>query len=422
MPPEHRAPRLVSLFFPASADFLSLTKSSAVFQAGGLVVVLVEVGRKAYLASVVPVIVNAILGEHQLVVDIVAFVGKGDFPRSRLGEKQRGKILASWVTRKLRTIAQFSIRDGDGADSQITEVAEPRSGLGSVIGVGSSLKNVETVSSPPAHEHLAQDYTTLPTGISEMPTAYESSIVESPPGPLVDEDREDTPTEPRHYNNKYPTSYMNARDVPYADGQEDDGQPHPYQRTSPIPPQLRPHLPTSTSSNAPERYSDYAAYDPDHETSADPTPPDASHASFNFATDDDDPPPQAPYSSKPILSLSHQQDPSYSNAMSEPNEGDLWTLPSSNRQSSYDLTAPHQNGHPTADFRAVETGGSGGSSSSNARKPSRSHSEEQNDWPQEAIMHMNLARDGSSRGGTRYHGIDDHGTAGYDGSGYGHAL
>lgn len=74
---------------------------SAVFQAGGLVVVLVEVRVKSYLASMVPVIVNAILDEHQLVVDIVAFVGKGDFPRSRLGEKQRGKILASWVTRKM---------------------------------------------------------------------------------------------------------------------------------------------------------------------------------------------------------------------------------------------------------------------------------------------------------------------------------
>ncbi|KAK6539998.1 hypothetical protein TWF694_008831 [Orbilia ellipsospora] len=86
---------------------------SAVFQAGGLVVVLIEVYRKSFLASIVPVIVNAILHEHQLVVDIVAFVGQGDFPRSRLGEKQRGKILANWVTRKLRTIAQFGIRDFD---------------------------------------------------------------------------------------------------------------------------------------------------------------------------------------------------------------------------------------------------------------------------------------------------------------------
>ncbi|KAL4909801.1 hypothetical protein BDW74DRAFT_143768 [Aspergillus multicolor] len=88
----------------------------AVFQAGGMIVVVVEVTRKAYLASLVPVIVNAVLNEHQVVADIVAFVSYGDFPRSRLGEKQRGKVLASWVTRKLRTIAQFSIREMEGGN------------------------------------------------------------------------------------------------------------------------------------------------------------------------------------------------------------------------------------------------------------------------------------------------------------------
>ncbi|KAL1954802.1 hypothetical protein VTO42DRAFT_706 [Malbranchea cinnamomea] len=97
---------------------------SAVFQAGGLVVALVEVTRKSYLASIVPVIVNAVLGEHQIVLDIVAFVSRGDFPRSRLGEKQRGKILASWVTRKIRTIAQFSIRDNELSLSQHTGASD----------------------------------------------------------------------------------------------------------------------------------------------------------------------------------------------------------------------------------------------------------------------------------------------------------
>ncbi|KPI42678.1 uncharacterized protein AB675_2226 [Cyphellophora attinorum] len=86
---------------------------SAVFQAGGYIIVVVEVFRKAYLASLVPVIVNAVLNEHQIVVDMVSFVGSGDFPRSRLSEKQRGKILSNWVTKKLRTIAQFTIRDHD---------------------------------------------------------------------------------------------------------------------------------------------------------------------------------------------------------------------------------------------------------------------------------------------------------------------
>lgn len=79
---------------------------------------------RAYLASIVPMIVNTVLNEHQLVLDIVAFVSKGDFPRSRLGEKQRGKILASWVSRKMQTIAQFSIRDPEGEGSVDTAIAE----------------------------------------------------------------------------------------------------------------------------------------------------------------------------------------------------------------------------------------------------------------------------------------------------------
>lgn len=103
-----------------------LTHVSAVFQAGGLIVVVVEVTRKAFLASLVPVIVDAILNEHQVIADIVAFVSHGDFPRSRLGEKQRGKVLASWVTRKLRTIAQFSIRDMEGSENPFAEAPQPR--------------------------------------------------------------------------------------------------------------------------------------------------------------------------------------------------------------------------------------------------------------------------------------------------------
>lgn len=116
--------------------------------------VLVEVNRKSYLASLVPVIVNAILMEHQIIVDIVAFVNKGDFPRSRLGEKQRGKLLAGWVTRKMRTLAQFAIRDvdptamGEAAGGADGAAAMNRNSMvsahssGGVAGT-SSLRNVE---------------------------------------------------------------------------------------------------------------------------------------------------------------------------------------------------------------------------------------------------------------------------------------
>lgn len=116
-----------------------LTLNSAVFQAGGLVVIVVEIFRRNFLASMVPVIVNAILNEHQLVIDIVSFVQKGDFHRSRLGEKQRGKILAGWVTRKMRSIAQYSIRDPNGQDAQmISEEPGPSrvSMSGSMLGMG----------------------------------------------------------------------------------------------------------------------------------------------------------------------------------------------------------------------------------------------------------------------------------------------
>ncbi|KAK3117818.1 hypothetical protein LTR53_000367 [Teratosphaeriaceae sp. CCFEE 6253] len=130
----------------------------AIFQAGSLLVLIAEVRTRAYLASLVPVIVNAVLNEHQLVLDIVAFVALGDFPRSRLGEKQRGKILASWVSRKMRTIAQFSIRDPDAEGSVGTVMpddmarrgsAQSARGLGSLRRgtgtAGSSLRHVESM-------------------------------------------------------------------------------------------------------------------------------------------------------------------------------------------------------------------------------------------------------------------------------------
>ena len=178
MPPKYCARRVVS-YLLTSRERTSLTVNSAVFQAGGLIVVLVEVGRKAYLASIVPVIVNAILNEHQIVADIVAFVNRGDFPRSRLGEKQRGKILASWVTRKMRTMAQFGIRDADSALSDVTETMEPRSGLTSIKNgsvIASSLRNVEPAPQILEEHELERQkvqaqnsFVPLPTGISEMP-------------------------------------------------------------------------------------------------------------------------------------------------------------------------------------------------------------------------------------------------------------
>jgi hypothetical protein len=176
---------------------------SAVFQAGGLVVVVVEIFRRNFLAAMVPVIVNAILNEHQLVIDIVAFVIKGDFHRSRLGEKQRGKILAGWVTRKMRTIAQYSIRDPNGEDNfnQITEEPRMMQGRtstgtfrnsmqagsfrgsvhgGSMLGMNAQMQNLQLQTGGGQELHgQSQTSSAQYTGASELPSqSYPESIPE----------------------------------------------------------------------------------------------------------------------------------------------------------------------------------------------------------------------------------------------------
>ena len=368
--------------------------------------VLVEVIRKAYLASIVPVIVNSVLDSHQLIVDIVAFVSKGDFPRSRLGEKQRGKILGAWVTRKMRTIAQFSIRDDDGADSQITEVAEPRSGVGSVVGVGSSLRNVETATSPPMAENAENaDYTTLPTGISEMPATYENSIVGSPTLPSAEEDRDHTPTNPRgHHQNEYPTS---AHDDHGQSDNDDDLQNDPY---------LHEHSDLSLEdqrnlrlTNQTEEYPDYEAYTAggiQYEEDHNATPQNLADAStFNF--NPDQPPPAARYDNKPVLTPKNQQ-------QIAPNtrDGALASLPSQQRYSSGNLAPLYNNG--------ISASG-GGLRITNDNEEEDDDDPEAAEWRREALMQMNLARDGS-RTGSREGTAGDRGgfvVTDYNGNGYG---
>jgi hypothetical protein len=205
----------------------------------------------------VPVIVNAVLNEHHLVTDIVAFVSKGDFHRSRLGEKQRGKILAGWVTRKMRTIAQFSIRDPEGADSQITEVAEPGMGVsggrtstgtfknsgprpGSVKGSlkreGSTLGLTNQMQTLQMQQTPMQMHISLPTGISEMPAQnYANSIPELATESMRDERErggDDTPTEARR---EFPTQVRNDGALSYSPIDvrgvfDDDSQDHHNQQ------------------------------------------------------------------------------------------------------------------------------------------------------------------------------------------------
>lgn len=359
--------------------------------------------RKAYLASIVPVIVNAVLNEHQVVVDIVAFVTKGDFPRSRLGEKQRGKILASWVMRKLPTIAQFGIRDADGADSQITEVAEPKSGLGSVIGVGSSLKNVETATSPPVHEKQVQDYTSLPTGISEMPV-YESSIVESPPLPPAEEDRDDTPTEPRSHHNAFQNTVNDYSPV-HENTTETSYVTYAPNKELPLPSR------DNTALRSPDEYPDYQSY---MKSQPELSPSDPVQS---FAFDPDPPPPPARYDSKPTLSLSHH-DPSTTATSNGEISNELWLLPSQRQGNSTQALNNRDDG-----FQPRTTSRSGISYTPSSG--SSDHYTMDEDWRKEASGYMNLAQDGSRTNSSHGHGqqMEGSGTLGsYDGSGYGHAL
>lgn len=162
---------------------------------------LVEVGRKAYLASIVPVIVNAILNEHQIVVDIVAFVNRGDFPRSRLGEKQRGKILAGWVTRKMRTMAQFAIRDTDlaaamnndpgatGASGGGGMADDNRVSQGSLRAGVSSLRNMANapqILEQEEFENQVEQMAALPANVAvaEMPAEHPTRAVNTVAPPL----------------------------------------------------------------------------------------------------------------------------------------------------------------------------------------------------------------------------------------------
>ncbi|BFZ54876.1 hypothetical protein PYCC9005_001913 [Savitreella phatthalungensis] len=88
---------------------------ATVFQAGGRLVLYLEMHNVASLSSAVPVIVNAVLNEHQIIVDTVAVCAAGDLPRSRLREKQRGRTLASWVRQDMKRCAIYHIRSGNSA-------------------------------------------------------------------------------------------------------------------------------------------------------------------------------------------------------------------------------------------------------------------------------------------------------------------
>lgn len=219
-----------------------------------------------------------------------------------------------------------------------------------------------------------------------MPATYESSIVESPPLPPAEEDRDDTPTEPR--NNNHFSSRTEDRD--------NDDEPS-FQAYSPRNDSLPSHNDTGLPS--PEHYPNYAAYTANHEPN--PILGNPNNSSFDFISDA--PPPPARYDSKPTLTSQHTREA----------EGDLSSLPSQQRHP--------QSQSQSASQRDLRTRPGGPSHTPSAGSSDPHDTGADDDWRQDAIMHMNLTRDGSKRDahvGDRSGGL----YGAYDGSGYGHAL
>lgn len=352
------------------------------FQAGGLVVVVVEIFRRNFLASMVPVIVNAILNEHQLVIDIVAFVIKGDFHRSRLGEKQRGKILAGWVTRKMRTIAQYSIRDG-GMDN-IYENAEPpgrpststfrhSSGGGpgsikgsmrasSTLGMTAAMNNLQLQtgggsmgqesSSQQQQRHMSFG-APLPQGVSEMPgERYPESIPELGTGSIKEMRADDTPTEQR-----------NPEFLPRL---QDDGAPVHY---SPV--DAAGVFDSPSEQYGPGLDANHAQYGASGLSTA-PLP------SVLRPGPPSDQPPQPPYGNKPYLNYQQgQQQPQAYAPQQYHNDGSSnWPLG----------VGEHEEPQPQKQQ-------GGGLRVANASRNS-TDSEAETEWKQEAAMMMNFAGTG----------------------------
>ncbi|CDK29063.1 unnamed protein product [Kuraishia capsulata CBS 1993] len=85
------------------------------FRAGDYTVLIAEPRRTSSLASLVPLIVNTVLGKYGLIIDIVGFTAPGKFPLSRLATKQRARIVDSWLKGNLKMAAEFGVNYGESS-------------------------------------------------------------------------------------------------------------------------------------------------------------------------------------------------------------------------------------------------------------------------------------------------------------------
>ena len=88
---------------------------SCVFKCSDYTIVVCESKRTKYYASLVPLIVNTILSKHHVVIDIVAFIKRGEFPISRLGTKQRARIVDAWVQGVIPISASYGVNYGENS-------------------------------------------------------------------------------------------------------------------------------------------------------------------------------------------------------------------------------------------------------------------------------------------------------------------
>lgn len=108
---------------------------SCIFKCSDYTVIVCESKRTRNLSSLVPLIVNTVFSKHHLVVDVIAFIKRGEFPISRLGTKQRARIVDAWVQGIIPLTVQYGVNYGENSMikliKEIDEVARdnPITGL-----------------------------------------------------------------------------------------------------------------------------------------------------------------------------------------------------------------------------------------------------------------------------------------------------
>lgn len=108
---------------------------SCIFKCSDFTIAVCELKRTKNLLALVPLIVNSVFSKHHIVVDIVSFIKKGEFPISRLGTKQRARIVDAWVQRIIPIRVSYGVNYGENSMikliKEIDEVArdDPITGL-----------------------------------------------------------------------------------------------------------------------------------------------------------------------------------------------------------------------------------------------------------------------------------------------------